>query len=33
MLEDAGKSDKTINAYVEALAIGAQFPLSLFWFF
>ena len=21
-----GKSDKTINAYVEALAIGAQFP-------
>jgi len=21
-----GKSEKTINAYVEALAIGAQFP-------
>jgi len=22
-----GKSERTINAYVEALAIGAQFPL------
>ena len=22
-----GKSEKTVNAYIEALAIGAQFPL------